>query len=114
IMKGKGNDIVGTLSLTINSLTTNCVARDENWTWSYRITTQAVRRCPGMGSCSADPCGRVQIHEKLQELTECHKKPSNLFCTDSCSIWWCGCTVRPIVAPFIHSCLFYCNYANAT
>jgi hypothetical protein len=112
LLKDSKNTVFGSLQLTMNALTTNCIPEDKGWLWSYEVRTEASRRCPGMGQCSVDGfCGRVSMDDNITELPLCGKYPSNQFCSESCSTWWCGCPLPPLVAMHVKGCLFYCTYA---
>jgi hypothetical protein len=114
LMKDPTGAVMGTLQLTMNALTTNCVPRTQQWTWSYEVKTEAAKRCPGRGQCNSDFCHRLGTQDNVTELIDTGKYPHNTFCSDSCSTWWCGCAVPIAAASIWKACLFYGTYAWPT
>ena len=112
LMKDSKSEILGSLQITMDSLTMNCIPKNKNWMYSYRIQSEAFRRCPGMGLCSGGFCGRIKMSDEVPELEQCQRYPSNRFCLESCSTWWRGCAIPPVAAPYVKACFFYGYYAK--
>jgi hypothetical protein len=112
LIKGPGDELMGSLRITLDALTVSCLPSTEGWLRSYTIGTMMAKRCPAMGSCSGDACSKVAPDSVIPELAEANHAPGVTRCTESCSVWWCGCAMPPTVASLIKGCLFYRFYAK--
>ena len=105
LLKDSQQSVLGALNFNIQSLTMNCLQKTELWLRSYEIKTEAVKRCPRMGSCKGSFCEEMSTDVILPELNYSNSFAGNSYCLGSCSFWWCKCAL-PTAA-----CIFYRNYA---
>ncbi|HKX46734.1 MAG TPA: hypothetical protein VJP77_08520, partial [Planctomycetota bacterium] len=108
LIRNDQNLVLGAINFIVQSLTMNCLPKTEKWLRSYEIMTEAVKRCPRMGSCKGSFCDEVQIDSIIPELNISNQFPGNSYCLGSCSFWWCKCALPT------SACIFYRNYASPT
>ncbi|KAI1712841.1 pao retrotransposon peptidase domain-containing protein [Ditylenchus destructor] len=97
---------IGSIALVVETVRMTCTPKNVLITRSYKVRTEAVKRCPRQGSCVDDYCSKVNLKTQIEELKEWNHLPGNTYCTDSCSFWWCRCGL-PTPA-----CLFYRVFAE--
>lgn len=101
VLKSPNSDPLGTFSFTLEKLSMTCVPSYKGVLRPYRIETFAEKRCPGMGSCKGNHCGRLLPNETVLELKDYESYPGNNFCIDSTSFLTAHC------GGLTSSCLYY-------
>uniref|UniRef100_A0A914LLL5 Integrase catalytic domain-containing protein n=1 Tax=Meloidogyne incognita TaxID=6306 RepID=A0A914LLL5_MELIC len=101
--------VLGTLTIILNALTVECVAKSEGWLRSYKVESSSNFRCPraANSSCFSNFCGQVKPDDKIWELKEVNHLPGHTFCADSLGSWAKGCALWPA-----NGCLFYRFYGQ--
>lgn len=107
IIKNAKNEIIGSINIFLQTLTINCVAKNEGWHRTYQIITKTIKRCPSMGTCVNENCFQISPQKSVEELKEWENIPGTNYCIESDGFW----LVRGCGLPGT-ACLFYRNMIN--
>lgn len=100
---------MGSVQVTLRTLTLECQDYTKAWMRSYYIATTASKRCPSAGSCKDNYCEKVRSNSTIHELREFSSYPGSSFCMDSPASWGNQCFFGN---PSHGACLFYRWFAK--
>ncbi|MCP4456707.1 MAG: hypothetical protein GY816_01565, partial [Cytophagales bacterium] len=97
---------IGTIELEVRHISLICQKKTEYYTSSYQMKHQAVKRCPGAGSCYDVKCRFIRPYSPIEEFDEIvNTSPGFTYCQEACGCFGCGCFLCE------SGCLFYRTYA---
>lgn len=87
-----GNQTLGTMTLEIDEIRSECKKKNEYYTRNYEFDVRASKRCPWVGECHGNTCSEMKTDHKSSEFSEdVNNKPGFTFCRDGCGCWGCHC-----------------------
>ncbi|MCP4457065.1 MAG: DDE-type integrase/transposase/recombinase, partial [Cytophagales bacterium] len=108
LIRSQTGEPLGTIHVEVSHISLKCNKKSEYFTRSYRMSHQAVKRCPGVGSCYDAKCAIIQPDTVLEEFaSEVNDSPGHTRCVESCGSVLCGCFLLE------NGCTFFRTYAEA-
>ncbi len=97
---------LGTIQLKMKHVSLKCQKKTEYFSRSYRMSQEAVKRCPNTGSCHDSKCKIIFPYTIIPELTDdANLSPGYTHCRETCGGWGCGCFL------FENGCTFFRVFA---
>ncbi|KIH59879.1 zinc knuckle, partial [Ancylostoma duodenale] len=100
------NSIIANVKIRWHALYLHCDRETMYFTRSAETKIIDSKRCPHMGSCTGEKCGKIQPSTLLPELREGNRYPGRTGCLESCGGPGCDCFYLS------SGCLFFRIYAK--
>ncbi|CAI2357551.1 unnamed protein product [Caenorhabditis sp. 36 PRJEB53466] len=94
------------IRIQLQEVQLQCTKETITYTQDVELKVESSKRCPHMGSCTADKCGKIKTDDNLPELKAVAEYVGNTRCSESCGGAGCGCFYLS------SGCLFFKIYAK--